>query len=344
MQTYKKLITGKLHNSTCNIAQDIVYLASGSRKLTPKHIGLGLTPYQSTKSEKLVDLFHAAGHTIGMDTIRRIDTTIATDILDRYEKNGNIYLPHELAPYSPGRVILASCDNTDALEETIDGKNTFHCSQMVLWQRGPKNERSEEDYPKIGRARALTPEKLAPLHKLDCARLPKERPCPVFSVDFEPNPESWLEKTGEQRESRLKDITWLLARKYDTEQIIPGWAAFNEKISLSDPLVTTPGMRPILQAPADDNSTVATVINRFVSITSKLGQCYTVIAMDQPLYSRAKELIWANQERYKDVILDMGIFTSFLIFLKLLDNIWRALAWLTYGLSQEHLQKEVLVP
>ena len=28
--------------------------------------------------------------------------------------------------------------------------------------------------------------------------------------------------------------------------------------------------------------------------------------MDQPLYSRAKELVWANQERYQDVVLVMG--------------------------------------
>ena len=71
-----------------------------------------------------------------MDTIRRIDTTIAADILGRSEKNGNVYIPYEIAPYSPGRVILASFDNIDVLEETIDGKNTFHCTQMMLGQRG----------------------------------------------------------------------------------------------------------------------------------------------------------------------------------------------------------------
>ena len=71
-----------------------------------------------------------------MDTIRRIDTTIAADILGRSEKNGNVYIPYEIAPYSPGRVILASFDSIDVLEETIDGKNTFHCTQMMLGQRG----------------------------------------------------------------------------------------------------------------------------------------------------------------------------------------------------------------
>lgn len=57
-----------------------------------------------------------------MDTIRRLDTTIALDIIDRYNTNGHVYIPNELVPYSPNRIVLASCDNIDVLEETIDGE------------------------------------------------------------------------------------------------------------------------------------------------------------------------------------------------------------------------------
>ena len=34
----------------CSIVQDIVYTASKSRKLTPKHVGLGLALHQTTRS------------------------------------------------------------------------------------------------------------------------------------------------------------------------------------------------------------------------------------------------------------------------------------------------------
>ena len=44
--------------------------------------------HQATRSEALVELFHAATHNIGIDTLRRIDTTIAKNILDRFVKNG----------------------------------------------------------------------------------------------------------------------------------------------------------------------------------------------------------------------------------------------------------------
>ena len=112
---------------------------------------------------------------------------------------------------------------------------------------------------------------------------------------------------GKEKESKPKDTTRLLARNYDKEQVIPSWAAF-----LVNSRTITSGMLPIIQAAADDNSTIATVTNRFMDITSKLGQLYTIIAMDQPLYSRAKKLVWANQNSYKDVVLTSEMYSYLL--------------------------------
>lgn len=44
--------------------------------------------------------------------------------------------PMKLHPIPQGGLFLPHVI-TDVLEETIDGKNTFHCTQMMLWQRGP---------------------------------------------------------------------------------------------------------------------------------------------------------------------------------------------------------------
>ena len=86
-----------------SIAQDIIFGVSDNTKLTPKHIGLGLTLHQlqATTSENLINLFHSAGHTIGIDTVQTIDTSIANKILYQYQQNGNIYIP---------------CDYIDVLE------------------------------------------------------------------------------------------------------------------------------------------------------------------------------------------------------------------------------------
>ena len=58
-----------------------MYGVSNGRKLTPQHIGLGMALHQATRSTALFDLMHAANHTIGIDTVRRIDTSIAQSIL-----------------------------------------------------------------------------------------------------------------------------------------------------------------------------------------------------------------------------------------------------------------------
>ena len=55
-------------------------------------MGLGLAVHQATDSEKMVNIFHAAGHTVRIDTLRRIDSLIGNAILRRYEQNGYIYI------------------------------------------------------------------------------------------------------------------------------------------------------------------------------------------------------------------------------------------------------------
>ena len=88
----------------CNIAQDIIFGVSNGTKLTPKQFGLGFALHQATRSEMLVNLFHSANHTVGINTIRRIDNSI-------------------------GRF---SCDNTDVLESTLDGRNTCRVAAKII--------------------------------------------------------------------------------------------------------------------------------------------------------------------------------------------------------------------
>ena len=312
---------GPDRTSICSLAQDIVYTASNKWKLTPKQIGLGLTLHQATRSATLVDLFHSAGHTVGMDTIRRLDTTIATKILDKYEQNGNVYIPNDIVQSAKGQMVLASCDNIDVLEETIDGKNTFHSTQMMLWQRGPPPESSSASDQVIGRQKALNPSVLKSLHKLDRATpfsgtRPKPRlDSPAIEID------TWFQSSEERNEAGSKNLAWILSRLHDVDnQHVPSWSSFNEASSTTDPPLTVAGMMPILQAPADDNDTMTTVINRFKKIADHLGQKHTVIVVDQPLYSRAKELIWASPDALLDVVMLLGDLHICFNFLKVIGK------------------------
>ena len=65
-------------------------------------------------------------------------------------------------------------------------------------------------------------------------------------------------------------------------------------------------MLPILQASAADNDTLTTVISPFMAISHHMGQKHTIIAVDQPLYSRGEELVWANH-KFESVIFLIGL-------------------------------------
>ena len=83
-----------------SICQDILFLASRGRKLTPKHVGLGLTVQQATRSKELVQLLYNAGHSISYETVLRMDNTLANDVLERYKENGNVFVPRNFAESS----------------------------------------------------------------------------------------------------------------------------------------------------------------------------------------------------------------------------------------------------
>ena len=48
------------HKRILSLGQDVVYAVSNRAKWTPKHIGLGSTLHQVTRSKQLVDLFNKA--------------------------------------------------------------------------------------------------------------------------------------------------------------------------------------------------------------------------------------------------------------------------------------------
>ena len=118
------------------------------------------------------------------------------------------------------------------------------------------------------------------------------------------------------------------------------------KISLVNSLVTTPGMLPILQAPADDNNTITTIINRFMAIAEHLGQINTVIAVDQPLYSRGMGIIWGNNEQYNKVVLLMGHLHILFNFLKAIgqhmENKGLADVWIESGVFAQNTTAAML--
>jgi len=123
----------RVRRKVLSVAQDIVYCTSGGKKWTPKHVRLGTTLHQATRSKDLVRLFHKAGHCLSYEQVLQVDTSLAEFTLTTLDGETGAVIPPNMVD---NNFIHYTCDNIDILDETLDGKNTFHATQMAAWQRG----------------------------------------------------------------------------------------------------------------------------------------------------------------------------------------------------------------
>ena len=118
-----------------SLGQDVVYAVSNGAKWTPKHIGLGNTLHQVTRSKQLVDLYNKAGHILSYKQILKIDTALAQETLASMNNERGAVVPPNL---NSSIFTHFTADNIDINDSSVDGKNTFHATQVAAWQRGPK--------------------------------------------------------------------------------------------------------------------------------------------------------------------------------------------------------------
>ena len=226
-----------------------------------------------------MDYLHAAGNSI--DTILRIDTSIANAQIERFLSNNNVFVPQNT---QKGKFIQFAGDNLDIIEETIDGKGTFHVTQMAMFQRGPIEEKHLPDRTVINRSKVLkdVPEDFHKLASVD-----------VFSKPVPPK----LDLAGGHFSSSTKilhtsekvNTAFILSRLHQTDkQVVPAWTVFNQTASNIKAAQSIVGYLPIIQAPAHEMDTMMTVLLRCKDIAKTLSQPWTVVTFDQALYYRAK--------------------------------------------------------
>ena len=278
-----------------SIAQDLVYIVSGGRMWTPKHIGLGSSLHQATRSKKLVQMFHNAGHIISYRDIRRVDTALAKHPLSTMNTENGAVTPVNLAE---GRIIHFTADNIDINEGTLDGQNTFHATQYAAWQRGPES---------VDILQNITPTKSTTLKVPDevdtilpaCIREGTAEP--QFKEDVK---EEWfkqpMQNCPQAIQAEATDTAFFFKRR--NEELKSGWTSFNEKHSGTDPEVSTVGYMPIVLAPAHDVNTLNTVVQRIMQVAESFNQKHVVLTVDQALFPLLMELKWTLPD-YKDTLI-----------------------------------------
>lgn len=305
-----------LNNRILSIAQDIVYVTSKGKKLTPKHVGLALAMHQKTRSRKLVSLFNKAGHCVTYKEVLQIDRALAEMTLESLDYSTGAVTPPNIVscddatklfegaiePFVP--VLHITADNIDLLTDTIDGKNTFHATQMVVFQRGGKSSDDSLNMIQVkkGSSCLQVPEILN--------FLPENQPLeeePKFNKTVELE---WYDDSDccSVKEARTKDFTFIYTRqdKPDGDKI--GWTQFNKSISTNNLPLTASGFMPLILNPAHEFNTLVTVASRCIAVADKLNYPYVVLTVDQQLHIKLLDVKWSSPIFQERLVLMMGGF------------------------------------
>lgn len=237
--------TAKHHLRIMSIAQDLMYTASGDKFLTLKHIGMASALHQATRSKALVNMFHQAGHVMSYREVLKLDTVLAKNTLQSMGHDGAV-VPQNLVK---GRFVHFSADNVDINECTLDGKGTFHATQVAAWQRGPPEgdllsridifstgpldiPRSMNDIiPTTNRG--ITEHPYSGVLAASCFTQPPEQ-CPAA------------------QKAHATDMAYFLSRA--SHKPMPSWTFYNQEATTVNSQKTTIGYLPIIQPSSNECS------------------------------------------------------------------------------------------
>ena len=259
-----------------------------------------------------------------------MDTSLAESMLKSLDQTTGPIIPPNL---ESNKFIHYTCDNIDILDETLDGKNTFHATQMATWQRGQASDESFKNLEPSMKRTLSVPSALEELHP---ARITHGTCTPVFTAPVDKtsvfNPEADNENA---LQSKATHLAFFLHRQ--DKELKPSWTVFNNSLS-EESEQTAVGYLPIILAPAHDLDTLNTAVKRCMAISSHFGQEHMVLTVDQALYCRLMELKWSVPEYQNKLIPRLGGLHVSMNFLKAIGNNMDGCGWLcvecmcrTYG-------------
>lgn len=295
-------------NKILSIAQDIIYATGRGKKLTPKHIGLAVALHQK-RSRKLVTLFNRAGHCATYRQLQQIYTALAELTLDTLDYSTGAVIPTNLVPYPPENqrdsdippFLHITADNIDKITDTLDGKNSFHATQVVVFQRGAKS--TDQVLSSLKLKQKLSLQVPAIMTKIfEPETKPRSEPLLLDAAKLE-----WYAsepKTKSVKIAESKDLSFIISREHKEQRI--GWTEYNKMTSTNQSGMTASAFLPLILNPAHEYGTLNTVIKRGISLADKLNFEYIVFTVDQALYCKMLELRWSSEFYQKRIVLRMG--------------------------------------
>ena len=285
---------------TVSLGQDILYMVSKGKCLTPKHVLLPFTVKSLTGNVELVKILNRLGHGVSYSKTLEIDTAFALQKLATQSMRGFV-LPEKIYPHVQVSLVY---DNIDRLEETLSGADTSHRVNGIVIQK--KVIGSEPELVTGGAAAERTHQRSLSVEKLEL---------PAYNAGVRPEPPTVFPSTNVDGENSrklawLKNMLWVIARIANQQrQTISSWTGFNIQARSNVSVVKdTVGYLPTIDAPATSMSTVYEVLCQAVRIKEALSLESIVVIFDQAMYAKGVEIAWKHANMFKSVVIRLGAF------------------------------------
>jgi hypothetical protein len=257
-------------------------------------------------------MLNRLGHGISYSQLEEIDTALCLKKLTRDDDESRIAIPSNILPCIPATLAY---DNIDRCEETLEGSGTSHRVNGIAVQQQVATVRPREE-------KSVTVTKQEKRRSID---LPKSSVRP-YNAGVRVGPTPIPPITADYQEivaiARDKNYIWSLVRQVDeNNQIVSSWTGFNiltrNKVIVSQDNI---GYLPTINAPATELSTVNEILLNVLKIKEQLNLPEITCVFDQALYAKACEVIWKHSEKFKTVILRMGVFHTICNMLSILGR------------------------
>ena len=265
-------------NRKLNYAQRSTNTKSYCTKETPFAVGLGLLIHKKTRSKNLVNILSDFNLSINYDKVLSIETALANAVIKKMEDNNGVYVPPTIQHDSP---VYFAVDNCDFHNDTPEGKDEFHGTAHIVYQKSTTEKISNKLEFERGKSRSLNHDPF---------------PCPSFCP--KPIPPN---KEHTSFESDMKDVDlyrkwdciWFLTKTLNRQQSefeSPTWAAYNSLITEELPITIYCGL-PLYPAPPTDWSNLYEALKICQNISTSVSPGKkTIISLDLQLYSKALQL------------------------------------------------------
>ena len=280
-----------------SFAQDCIYGITSGKVMSNKHILIPWAVKTLTGNGELIKGLNRCGHGISYTKLVEIDTALALQKLE-YENQHGFAMPSNILPGIPTSL---GYDNIDRLEETLSGGGTSHRVNGIAVQR------------KVASIQLIrTPYKILKDKKRSIK--PTNTTLPLYNAGEKSEPPVietlTIDDGGAVEEARLKNQVWSLVRQSDTKhQKISAWTGFNiqtrDKIRVTQDSI---GYLPTINAPATQMSTCFEILNQVLKIKDQLELPSIVCVFDQAMYEKAIDVSWRHGDRFRDIVLRMGVF------------------------------------